>query len=332
VGLGGIDLNLLVTLRALLEEGNVTHAGGRVGMSQPAVSVALGRLRRHYRDEILIRNGRDYELTPLAKALLPSVQESLRLVEQALDAGHGFDPGTSDRTLSMAATDYATMMLSEGLLGALRAAAPGVRLDIDPLPPDMHSCDKGLLKHDLVIGPLGAGFPGHSEVLFRDRFVCVVDRDNPRLRDGWLSLDDLARMPFAAARFGHSHVPPAERILDELGVSRRTQVTTVGWLSLPFLVAGTDLVAVVPELLARRVAAAAGIVVVEPPFGRVDLIEAAWWHPSRATDPATQWLLGLLRAAAAPTAEPVPDPPSWQPLESVISTLAPAYVASTQER
>ena len=81
--LGGVDLNLLVTLRALLEEENVTHAGSRLGLSQPSMSIALGRLRRHYKDELLIRNGRGYCLTPLARALLPSVTESLRLVDAA---------------------------------------------------------------------------------------------------------------------------------------------------------------------------------------------------------------------------------------------------------
>src|SRR5580698_2886314 len=90
MAIGGVDLNLLVTLRALLEEGNVTHAGERVGMSQPAMSIALGRLRRHYKDELLVRAGRDYSLTPLAKSLLPSVQESLRLIDVALELSDGF--------------------------------------------------------------------------------------------------------------------------------------------------------------------------------------------------------------------------------------------------
>src|SRR5689334_6348769 len=78
MALGGIDLNLLVVLQALLEEGNVTRAGVRLGMPQPAVSNALARLRRHYRDELLVRAGNGYELTPLARSLLPAVQESTR--------------------------------------------------------------------------------------------------------------------------------------------------------------------------------------------------------------------------------------------------------------
>ena len=95
MSLGGTDLNLMVALKALLEEGNVTKAGAKIGKSQPAMSTALARLRRHYQDELLVRVGRDYELTPFAKALVPSVQQTLQCVELALDTGRRFDPATS---------------------------------------------------------------------------------------------------------------------------------------------------------------------------------------------------------------------------------------------
>jgi DNA-binding transcriptional LysR family regulator len=294
MAIGGVDLNLLVTLRALLEEGNVTHAGTRVGMSQPAMSIALGRLRRHYKDELLVRSGRDYSLTPLAKALLPSVQESLRLIESALDLSDGFVPASSSRTFSILLSDYSIMVLIEPLLRRVHEQAPDVGLELSPIPPDMQESERGLLQHDLLIAPMGFRFLGRSEVIFRDRFVCIVDPGNSRLRDGWLSLEDLGKLPHAAATFGHSGLNPAERALDELGVARHVQVTTVGWLSLPFVVAGTDLVAVLPERLARRVAVAAGVTVAEPPFGRVELVEAAWWHPMRTADPALAWLRTVL--------------------------------------
>jgi DNA-binding transcriptional LysR family regulator len=309
LSLAAVDLNLLVILRALLEEGNVTHAGERVGMSQPAMSVALGRLRRHYKDEILIRTGRDYELTPLARSLLPVVRETLRLVGEALDPGSGFDPAASDRTFSVALSDYAVTVLSEPLLGRIHERSPGVGIRLRPIPPDMHESDHGLLVHDLLIGPPGYGFPGRHEVLFRDRFVCVVDPANPRLKDGALSPADLSELPHAAAVFGNEHVTPADLVMDRLGIVRRVRVSTVGLLSLPFVVAGTDLVALVPEKLARRVEATAGIAVAEPPFGDLLLVEAAWWHPTRIGDPALCWLRGVLREVAsgiAPCRDPAP--------------------------
>jgi DNA-binding transcriptional LysR family regulator len=297
--LGGTDLNLLVALRALLEEGNVTRAGARIGMSQPAMSAALARLRRHYKDELLVRSGRDYELTPFAKTLIPSVQRTLRVVERALGTGHGFDPETSERVFRLTVTDYAITVLGEPLLRRVSSLAPGVRLELTAIPVDMHESDRGLLQCDGLIAPLGFGFAGQHKVLFRDRFVCVVDPGNPRLRDGRLSLDDLRDLPHAARSNGHTHVTPADRVLDELGVHRRVQVSAVGWLPLPFLVAGTDLVAIVPERLARRVAAAAGLAVAEPPFGEVELVEALWWHPDHAAGEDHSWLRRVLVEVAA---------------------------------
>jgi DNA-binding transcriptional LysR family regulator len=298
--LGGVDLNLLVTLRALLEEENVTHAGARLGLSQPSMSLALGRLRRHYKDELLIRDGRDYCLTPLARSLLPEVAESLRLLDAAFGRTESFTPATSEQAFSIMLSDYAVMVLIEPLLRRVREQAPQVGLRLSPVPPDMEeSGDRRLHEHDLLIGPLGYAFPGECEVVFRDRFVCIVDPGNPRLRDGWLSLEDIDALPHATAYFGQSGLNAAERALDELGVRRRVQIRVTGWLPLPFVVAGTNMVAIVPERLARRVADPAGVLVVEPPFGTVDLVEAAWWHPTRSADPALSWLRGVLRETGA---------------------------------
>src|ERR1700739_441773 len=105
MSLGGTDLNLMVALKALLEEGNGTRAGGKIGKSQPAMSTALARLRRHYQDELLVRVGRDHELTPFAKALLPSVQQAMLGVELAVDRGQRFDPATSEHAFRIHASD-----------------------------------------------------------------------------------------------------------------------------------------------------------------------------------------------------------------------------------
>ena len=142
-------------------------------------------------------------------------------------------------------------MLAEVLLRRVAALAPGIRLDFDSIPEDMHESEHGLRNCDALIGPLGFGFPGSQEPLFRDRFVCVVDPANRALRDGRLTLDDLAALPHAARYYGPTHVTPTDRVMDELSVRRRVQVVTVGFLPLPFLVAGTDLVTIIPERLAR---------------------------------------------------------------------------------
>jgi DNA-binding transcriptional LysR family regulator len=298
MALGSVDLNLLVVLHLLLEEGNVTHAGMRVGMSQPAMSSALGRLRRHYKDELLVRSGSGYSLTPLARSLLPSVQESMRLIGRALDPGEGYESATSGRNFSISMSDYSIAVLSEPLLRRVRELAPGVRLELWPIALSIQEADRGLLQHDLLIAPVGFRSGGQPEVIFRDRLVCIVDPGNPRLRDGRLSLEDLGALPHAAATLPHAELDPVGQVLEELGVARQVRVTTAGWLPLPFVVAGTDLVAAVPERLARQMAGAARVVVAEPPFGRVELAEAAWWHPMRAADPALAWLHAIVTEVA----------------------------------
>jgi DNA-binding transcriptional LysR family regulator len=293
----GMDLNLLIALRAMLEEANVTRAGERIGMAQPAMSTALARLRRHYRDDLLVRVGRDYELTPFARSLLPLVEQTMPLIEQALALRDDFDAATSTRTFSIILSDYAFAVISEPLLRQISQSAPHVRVEFGPIPWDMHVSDRGLLACDSLVGPLGCGFPGQSAVLFHDRFVCVTDPAHERLRGGALSLADFQDLPHAVANFG-PNLTPLDRALSAKGIRQNPRVSSVGWLSLPFVVAGTDLVAVLPERLARRVADVARVTIVEPPFGDVDIVEAVWWHPTREADPGHRWLLSLIRGLA----------------------------------
>lgn len=281
--------------------GNVTRAAIRVGMPQPTVSIALARLRRHYKDELLVRTGNGYALTPLARSLLPSVQESMRLIGDAFSAENGQLPPANGRKFTVSLSDYSIVVLGELLLRRVHELAPEVNLEMGRIAPDMPESDRSLLRHDLVIAPVGFYQPGGSpEVICRDRFVCMTDPANPWLRDGRLTLADLSSMPHAVAELPHAEADPVRTALEDLGVTLNIAMTTAGWLTLPFVVAGTDMVAVLPERLARRVGEAVGLTVVEPPFGKIELIEAAWWHPTRATDPAHTWLRAVLNEFAAP--------------------------------
>jgi DNA-binding transcriptional LysR family regulator len=173
--------------------------------------------------------------------------------------------------------------------------APGVRIDLRTLPADIGNGERGLLQHDLVVAPLGFYQPcGEPEIIHRDRFVCVLDPANPRLRDGQLSLPDLAELPHVAASLPNADEDPVRAALERRGVTPTVVVAVSGWLPVAFMVAGTDMVAVVPEKLARAVSEVARVAVAEPPFGTIELVEAAWWHPLRATDPALTWLRAQL--------------------------------------
>ncbi|MFG2944142.1 LysR family transcriptional regulator [Streptomyces adustus] len=305
MGLGAIDLNLLVALEALLEEKNVTHAGVRLSTSQSAMSGSLARLRRHFNDELLVRVGREYELTPLAERLLPVVQASLHKAEEALSLTRHFDPQRSRQRFSVVMSDYVMSVFVEPLLRVIAQEAPGVRLDFHPIVDGQLETETHLRCHDLMIVPLGYQLPGVSEAVMHDRFVCLVDPDSPRLQDGRLGLRDLAEMPHAACAIGKSHTP-AERQLETLGITPRVQVSTPGFSVLPFLVSGTDLVALVPERLARRYEGFARCAVVPTPFPDVPLVEAMYWHHNRHADPAHRWLRETVRRVGASLDEPTP--------------------------
>ena len=299
MALGGIDLNLLVVLQALLEEGNVTRAGVRLGMPQPAVSNALARLRRHYKDELLLRTGNGYALTPLARSLLPAVQESTRLI------GHTFSPGPTslppigDRVFTISLSDYSTTVLGQPLLRRVHDLAPDASIQMRVSTREIADGDRSLRGYDLLIAPPRLAPDGQLEVILRDRFVYVADPANPRLREGRLTAEDLAALPHATARVADPGSDPAVMALLRCGIRPNVALTTVGWLPLPFLVAGTDLVAAIPERLARRVSSAAGVTVIDPPFETIELVEAAWWHPLHNTDPGLTWLRRIVREVAA---------------------------------
>lgn len=300
MALGGTDLNLLLPLKVLLEEGNVTRAGQRLALSQPAMSAALARLRRRFDDELLVRSGRDYELTPFARDLLPEVQHAVRLVGAALCLEEEFDPRTSRRTFRLKMSDYAIAVVHEPLVRLVEAEAPGVRLTIGHLGPDSHTSDRILLDNDAVIAPMGFGFPGMSRTLWTDRMVVLADRSNPRLVEGRLSLDDLAVLPHAAASFGPGVLTGVDRMFGELHIDRRIALQVFGFLPLPFVIEGTDMVAVLPEMLARMHLRAGGsLLMVEPPFPRVPLVEGYWFAEDRLSDPAHRWLFGRLDAVHA---------------------------------
>jgi DNA-binding transcriptional LysR family regulator len=295
---GGGNLNLLIALHALLEEGNVTRAGDRLGMSQPAMSAALSRLRRHYGDELLIRVGREVELTPLARALRSQVEQTIPLLERSFMLDRGFESESSDRSFRITLSDYAMSVVHPPLRARLARDAPNVRLDYCPLPPDAHARETALLAFDCMVSPRGFGFKGDSVDLFHDTFVCIADPANPWLDDGRLSLDAVAEMPHVRSIFGVTHVTPVDRHLAELGIDRRIEVTVRGWLAQPFVVAGSPMLGVIPRRLAERIAPALGVLVIEPPFGEIRLTEALWWHPTRLQDAGNRWLRAVIQQVA----------------------------------
>ncbi|UWX98546.1 LysR family transcriptional regulator [Arthrobacter zhaoxinii] len=292
-----MDLNLLPLLQVLLEVRNVTRTAERLKLSQPATSAALAKLRRHFDDELLVRSGRHYELTPFAQALVPVVDEAMLQIRRATRIRSGFEPLTSTRGFTISASDYASALIVGPLRRILREEAPGVSVDFVP-----NSGFTGqlaeLTRTDLLVGPVGYGMQGTHRELFRDGFVAVTGTGNELLARESLTLQDLASVPQAVGYIGDGILTPADRLFDDRGLKRNTAAVVSGFLALPTLVEDTDLVALVPRMLAARSQRGADIAILElADSGAAALVEALYWHPSLAEDPAGMWLRSVVHRA-----------------------------------
>lgn len=291
-----LDLNLLVTLDVLLRERNVTRTAEQLGTSQPAVSAALARLRRHFGDELLHRSGNRYELTPLATELSARTTPALAGVRRVFDVSTEFDPSSVDRELTIVTSDYAAAVLGPIVAALLAERAPKVRLRLQQQTPYVvdHAVDT-LRTVDGLILPHGFLSDIPHTNLHEDRWVCIVDGGNT----DELTLERLGELPWVVLYNLPTAFAPAAQQLRMLGVEPRVEVVVDGFLPMPFLVAGTNRVALMQEHLARRIAAVADIRVSPCPFDVVPLAEAFWWHPMYRNDPAHIWLRGILAEAAA---------------------------------
>jgi DNA-binding transcriptional LysR family regulator len=288
VHLSRLDLNLVVALRALLEERNVTRAGQRVGLSQPAMSAALARLRRHFDDDLLARVGGHYELTALGQVLLDRTSTAYDVLERLFASQADFDPARESREFKLVASDYAVAVFGTELARVVHEEAPGIRLRFAQTPPTVVDATDTLLSAtDGLLMPHGviSDFPATD--LYQDRWVFLVADDHPSV-EARLTRQDLARLPWVT--YQRTYDAPAVRQLGMLGIEPRVEVSVDGFQLLPLLVAGTRRIALIQARLARLMAPLAAVRVVEPPYEAVPLQEAMWWHPVHTHDAAHIWL------------------------------------------
>jgi len=298
----GLDLNLLVYLEAVLEERNVTRAGERLRVSQPAVSQALSRLRKHFDDPLLVRTGRVSELTPLARSLYDDVTMTCRLAARVFAAQAAFDPATADREFTVLAADQALAVLGPAVSRAWAGAGPGVRIQFRQIMVDaVAQLDDVLRGVDGFIAPhsIMGGYPCLD--LYEDEWVTVASPGNTMVGDRpELSLTDLAALRWVVSY----HNPPRDialivRELNARAIDPVVDGVLDSFQSIPFFVAGTDRIACLPRRLAQEVAPLADLMIRPLPFGTPPLAEALWWHPTRDLDPGHRWLRAVLRQASA---------------------------------
>jgi LysR family transcriptional regulator, nod-box dependent transcriptional activator len=299
VNLGRVDLNLLVALEALLDEANVTRAAARVHLSQPAMSDALQRLRRLFGDELLVRVGRQYQLTAFAIELREPLHDLVQMAGDIVQRREIFDPATDLRSFNVVASEYSAYILVQPLLRRVATEAPGLSLRLVRSTrgePEKTTSDIMLgLWPSTSARELGL----QSEILFHDRWVCAVWSGNEAVGDR-ISLQEYMRLPHAVYQLGLTGgLGVADRLIRERNPHTRTQVSVDSFVLLPLLLHGTPHVALIQERLGRKLAPFADLRLVDPLFDTPPLAEAMYWHSRNTSDPAHRWLRTMLREVAA---------------------------------
>ncbi|MDB4965741.1 MAG: transcriptional regulator, LysR family [Myxococcales bacterium] len=296
------DLNLLLAFEALWAERHVTRAAARVGLTQSAMSHALGRLRAQLDDPLFQPTPRGLQPTARAHALAPPLGEALALVRGAVATQAPFSPKELRRTFTIGTTDYGELAFVARLMARLVREAPDVRLSIRPVA-NIGGSELLSGEHDLV---LGVGRPQTSgvraELLFVDSFVSLLRAGHPATRrpltlERFLALSHVLVSPQGT---GESQVDAALR---ERGRSRRVVLRIPHFLAAPHVVAESDCIITLPERVARTVAARHGLVIRRTPLALPTFSFSQFWHARNDADPGHQWLRRTLAAVATPASK-----------------------------
>ena len=310
IRLANLDLNLIVSLDALLQERSVSKAAARLGLTQPALSASLARLRRHFDDDLLARVGNRYELTPLATQLVDLTATAMAGVQRVFTSAARFEPMSAERVFTVIMSDYATTVLGPVVAEILAEQAPGVHLKVRQLATHLVDAAAETLRSvDAMVMPPGILSDLPSRRLFTDEWVCVVGAGTP-LADDRLTLDQLDRLPMVMTYQSSTAFTPVAKQLELLGIQCTERIVTESFLALPFLVGAIRGVGLIQRRLAYRLAAAAQVRILPCPFEAVPLIEALWWHPTYTGDAGHRWLRDVFGQAGErlPTSPLVTEP------------------------
>ncbi|MDP9884562.1 DNA-binding transcriptional LysR family regulator [Sinomonas atrocyanea] len=284
------EMNLLVALDALLSEKSVTKAAAKLGLTQPALSASLARLRRHFNDQLLVRDGNSYRLTPLAARLADPTANALDAARKVFASEAVFDPSTSTREFQIYGSDYAFAAIGSRVSTAVREIAPSVRFRFMQHTPaivedrldTLRTVDGILLPHGFTSGLSGID-------VFEDNWLCVVAKDNEAVGEQ-LTIANLRELPWVFTYQSRSAFTPAARQLQMSGIDPHVDVVVEGFLALPYFIAGTERIGFIQAALADRVTALGDLRLIEPPFDIVPLRDALWWHPAHDEDPGHHWM------------------------------------------
>jgi DNA-binding transcriptional LysR family regulator len=294
------DLNLLISLDTLLHEKNVTRAAEKVFVSQPAMSAALHKLRDYFGDPLLVRVGREMELTPRGLALVEPVREALLLIQATLGTQPTFTPATTQREFTLIVSEEAVPGLLPAILQRVGAEAPGIRIQIEPVSQvlltrleygEVHLC---LCLDNLRLYEATAYPETLRSVRLRPvKWICAVDRDHPTVTDQ-MTASQYFELPHVFGRPSGYSASAEELVRRLLGVDIRVHITVPSLLHLPLILPGTELVATLPERIAQLFAPTVPIKTFPLPFETPAVHEILLWHKRNEPDPAHAWLRELI--------------------------------------
>lgn len=291
MNLARIDLNLLVVFEALMKERSVTRAARSIGLSQPAMSNALHRLRATFNDQLFIRTHTGMTPTALARSMFTSIRPVLEKVRETLESPPVFDPTTSNHTFHIVASDYAEVLLINSMASRLKLNLDKISLRFYHAaslfqPPELAET------HDLAIGfypePTALDTTLRSIQLWEDRNIVIARQEHPVIKRK-LSLKMYAESHHVAVFYKAEGPGLIDTLLAQQGLRRHQSVMVPDFSSVPHIVSGSDLIATIPEKFAKLYKHLKlkflNVPFVMPPFRL-----AALWHERRESDPAHRWL------------------------------------------
>ena len=307
----GLDLNLLVALDALLSERSVTRAASRLCVTQPAVSVALQKLRLQFSDQLLERVGRRMELTPFAEELALPLKELLHQIRGLVESRSGFDPATDSRNFRLLMSSSIAEIFGVPALRKLREVAPGVHCQIDVfVAPDLlRRLQDGEIDMCIQVFQPGVWDPVADvqvfahEALFADRYVLVGDAANELIHEG-LDFDGFCAIDHIETRFAGNLASLPERNLALQSHRPNTPIIVPTYALAIEAVVGSRMSAIVPSRVARVASRRHQLRIIEPPY-EIGLLEQHMiWHRRNENDPGHGWLRRFLAEFAAITMGP----------------------------
>jgi len=299
MNISSIDLNLLTAFEALFAERSVTRAGSLLGLTQPAMSNALRRLREIFDDPLFVRTSREMLPTARAVQIAPSVATALNAVRGILHKPT-FDPRKSSGRFSIATTDYVELLCMPSVHQRIQREAQGMALIMRRIPTMFMPPEDELASgaFDFAIGPFPLPLTPqsglHSLPLFQDRWVCLVRKGHPAVRRH-LSLKQFVSLKHIPISYPVSGGPGMmDRLLADRGLKRTVATTVAHFVTAPFYVANSDCITLVPSRLARYVTKFLPVRIFPLPFAQSSLEFSLIWHARMHSEPAHIWARKLI--------------------------------------